>query len=100
MAEVTLLEAAIDALGERLPPLRHFVLPGGSRAGAALHLARTVCRRAERAAVALAAAEPVRPEALAYLNRLSDYLFVLARAVNAEAGAAEVEWRGREGGES
>jgi cob(I)alamin adenosyltransferase len=97
MAEVTALEAAIDALDARLAPLRHFLLPGGTRAGAALHLARTVCRRAERAVVALDRAEAVRPEVLAYLNRLSDYLFTLARAVNAEAGAAETEWRGRGG---
>lgn len=93
---VSELETAIDALSERLAPLRHFVLPGGSRAGAALHVARTVCRRAERAVVRLAAVEPVRPEVLAYLNRLSDYLFVLARAVNAEEGASEAVWSGGE----
>jgi cob(I)alamin adenosyltransferase len=92
---VTGLEIAIDALSERLAPLRHFILPGGSRAGAGVHLARTVCRRAERAVVTLAAAEEVRPEILAYLNRLSDYLFMLARAVNVEDGASEPAWLGR-----
>jgi cob(I)alamin adenosyltransferase len=90
------LEAAIDAMSERLPPLRHFILPGGSRTAAGLHLARTVCRRAERAVVELAAKEQVGPQVIAYLNRLSDYLFVLARVVNAEGGIAEPIWRGRE----
>jgi len=94
-AETAWLEASIDAIGDRVPPLAHFILPGGSRAGATLHLARTVCRRAERAIVALAAEEPVRAEVLAYVNRLSDYLFMLARAVNAAAGAAESKWLGR-----
>jgi cob(I)alamin adenosyltransferase len=93
---ITGLESAIDALVKRLPPLRHFILPGGARAAAGLHLARTVCRRAERAVVGLADREPVRPQVLAYLNRLSDYLFVLARAVNADAGVEEPIWRGAE----
>jgi cob(I)alamin adenosyltransferase len=92
----TALEPAIDALTEKVPPLRHFILPGGSRAGAALHLARTVCRRAERAVVGLAAAEPVNAQAVVYLNRLSDYLFALARAVNHEAGTSERVWQGRD----
>jgi cob(I)alamin adenosyltransferase len=92
----TALEAAIDALTAQVPPLRHFVLPGGSPAGAALHHARTVCRRAERAVVGLAAAEPVNAQAVIYLNRLSDYLFALARAVNHEAGASEPIWQGRD----
>jgi len=91
----TALEAAIDVLTAKLPPLRHFILPGGCRAGAALHHARTVCRRAERAVVALSASEPVNPQAIVYLNRLSDYLFVLARAMNLAAGASELEWKGR-----
>ncbi len=91
-AETAWLEAAIDALCEHLPPLTHFVLPGGTRAGATLHLARTVCRRAERAIVALAGEETVRSEVLAYVNRLSDYIFVLARAVNSAAGTAEPKW--------
>jgi cob(I)alamin adenosyltransferase len=89
------LESAIDVLTAKLPALRHFILPGGSRAGAALHHARTVCRRAERAVVALSAAEPVNPQSIVYLNRLSDYLFVLARAMNHAAGAHELEWHGR-----
>lgn len=82
-SQVEWLENAIDALNDNLPPLTSFILPGGSEAAARIHLARATVRRAERSAVALAAAEPVNPQALAYLNRLSDYLFVLARAVNA-----------------
>ena len=77
------LEMEIDALNAGLPPLTSFILPGGSEGAARVHLARAVARRAERAATALAAAEPVNPSALAYLNRLSDYFFVLARAINA-----------------
>ena len=84
-AQVAWLEQAIDALNESLPPLTSFILPGGSEAAARVHLARAIARRAERAGVALAAEEPVNPAALAYLNRLSDYLFVLARALNAGA---------------
>ncbi len=71
------------------------MLPGGSPGGAHLHLARTVCRRAERAVVALSRTDPVRPEVLRYLNRLSDLLFVLARFANARAGVADVPWEGR-----
>lgn len=81
--QVDWLETAIDALNDSLPPLTSFILPGGSEAAARIHVARATVRRAERSAVALAAAEPVNPQALAYLNRLSDYLFVLARAINA-----------------
>ena len=88
-AEVTRLEEAIDRLETALPPLRRFILPGGSAAGAALHLARTVCRRAERRVVAL---DQVEPAVIVYLNRLSDLLFVMARAVNHRAGVPEVEW--------
>lgn len=77
------LEAEIDTLNAALPPLTSFILPGGSEGAARVHLARAIARRAERAATALAASEPVNPAALAYLNRLSDYLFVLARAINA-----------------
>ncbi|QCI94308.1 cob(I)yrinic acid a,c-diamide adenosyltransferase [Novosphingobium sp. EMRT-2] len=84
-AQVAWLEQAIDVLNESLPPLTSFILPGGSEAAARVHLARAIARRAERAGVALAAEEPVNPAALAYLNRLSDYLFVLARALNAGA---------------
>ena len=81
--QVEWLEQRIDSVNERLEPLRSFILPGGSEAAARLHIARTAARRAERAMTALAAAEPVNPAALAYVNRLSDYLFVLARAANA-----------------
>lgn len=88
-ADVTVLEQAIDRLETELPPLRAFILPGGSPAGAALHLARTVCRRAERRIVTLDGVEPV---VVTYVNRLSDCLFVLARAVNHRQGVAETEW--------
>jgi cob(I)alamin adenosyltransferase len=90
-AQVTWLEQAIDALNEHLQPLRSFILPGGSEAAARVHIARAAARSAERRAAALAAGEPVNPAALAYINRLSDYLFVLARAVNAN-GADDVLW--------
>lgn len=89
---VTALERAIDRAEEALPPLKSFVVPGGSEAGARLHLARTVCRRAERRLVALATQENVPPVFLAYLNRLSDLLFVLARAANQRAGMPEIPW--------
>lgn len=92
--EVALLEQAIDRAQAELVPLKTFVLPGGSRAAAYLHLARTVCRRAERRLVSLAADENVRPEALRYLNRLSDALFVFARLANHRAGIADVPWIG------
>jgi cob(I)alamin adenosyltransferase len=92
-SQVEALERAIDALNEKLAPLRSFVLPGGSPAAAALHHARAVCRRAERSVVALAAieGEEVSPTALAYVNRLSDYLFVAARAAN-DFGRGDVLW--------
>ena len=90
-ASVARLEGWIDQLESELPPLRHFILAGGSPAGASLHLARTVCRRAERAVVALGA-EMTEPLALVYLNRLSDLLFVMARAANRRAGVSEIEW--------
>jgi len=86
------LEREIDRLTEELPPMRNFILPGGSRAGATLHLCRTVCRRAERKMVELAESSPVPPEALAYVNRLSDLLFVMARAANLRAGGREIPW--------
>ncbi|MFB0492915.1 cob(I)alamin adenosyltransferase [Methylobacterium sp. OAE515] len=92
-SQVERLERDIDALNAAIPPLKSFVLPGGSPAAAALHLARTVCRRAERLAVSLAAREDetVSPEALRYLNRLSDFLFVASRAANSD-GADDVLW--------
>ncbi|MBA3886612.1 MAG: cob(I)yrinic acid a,c-diamide adenosyltransferase [Acidobacteria bacterium] len=89
--DIERLEGWIDALEADLPPLRRFILAGGSPAGAALHVARTVCRRAERAMVGLGA-EAFEPELLTYVNRLSDLLFVMARAVNHRAGVSEAEW--------
>ncbi len=86
------LEAWIDALDEELAPLTAFVLPGGSEAAAALHVARSVCRRAERRVVALAGHEELDPTVVPYLNRLSDFLFTLARAANVRLGVADVEW--------
>jgi cob(I)alamin adenosyltransferase len=88
------LERAIDAAEEGLPPLTSFVLPGGTPQAAALHLARTVCRRAERAVLAIEEA-PSRAEVVVYLNRLSDLLFVLARRANHVAGVVDVPWAPR-----
>lgn len=90
--QVAAIEQAIDALNENLDPLTSFVLPGGSEAAARAHLARALVRRAERAMVALDLAERINPAALAYANRLSDYFFVLARALNAAEGG-DVLWR-------
>lgn len=90
-SQVEWLEQAIDALNARLEPLASFVLPGGSEAAARIHVARATTRAAERAVAALAAEEPVNPAALAYVNRLSDLLFVLARVAN-EDGKADVKW--------
>jgi cob(I)alamin adenosyltransferase len=91
-AHVTRLERELDALNADLSPLREFILPGGTRAAASAHLARAVCRRAERTLVTLARAEPVPPLLPAYLNRLSDFLFVAARALNRHAGVGDVLW--------
>jgi cob(I)alamin adenosyltransferase len=91
-AHVRRLEKAIDVREESLPPLRSFVLPGGTPAAALLHQARTVCRRAERSVVTLAREADVDPRIIVYLNRLSDLLFVLARAENHRAGLAEDRW--------
>jgi cob(I)alamin adenosyltransferase len=88
--DVARLEALIDWLETELPPLKRFILPGGSPVGAALHLARTVCRRAERRIIALD--PPVDPVLVRYINRLSDLLFVLARAVNHRERVPETEW--------
>jgi cob(I)alamin adenosyltransferase len=92
-AHVTRLERELDALNASLPPLDDFILPGGSRAAAAAHLARAVCRRAERALVTLSREETVPPLLLRYVNRLSDLLFVAARAINSEAGHGDVLWQ-------
>jgi cob(I)alamin adenosyltransferase len=91
-AQVLRLESEIDAMNAALAPLRSFVLPGGTPAAAALHVARTVTRRAERLLVELAELEPINPESLRYLNRLSDHLFVLSRHVN-DHGGADVLWQ-------
>lgn len=85
-AQVQRLEKAIDLLNEKLEPLGSFILPGGSEAAAATQLARAICRRAERAMVALSDGTSVNPAALAYINRLSDYLFTVARALNVQSG--------------
>ncbi len=86
------LEQAIDKMEESLPALKTFILPGGSICGAHLHLARTICRRAERLAVECTRSEEITPEVLKYLNRLSDFLFTLARYENMKAGAEETPW--------
>lgn len=90
---VTQLESALDRHNDDLPPLKEFILPGGSRAAALCHVARAVCRRAERRVVALSQAETVSPLCQRYLNRLSDLLFVLCRVCNRRAGVADVYWR-------
>lgn len=90
---VTKLEQGIDSFNDALPPLKEFVLPGGSRGAAFAHLARAVCRRAERRMLALAASEPLSPQGLQYVNRLSDLLFVCARVVARDSGAGEVMWQ-------
>ena len=91
-AEVGALEDLIDAHEAKLTPLKNFILPGGTPKAAAFHLARTTCRRAERAVVALAGGQQINPSIIHYLNRLSDLLFVLARAVNAKAGRPDIAW--------
>lgn len=93
--EVKQLEDWIDELDEKLPSLTAFILPGGAPAGATLHLARTVCRRAERHTVALKLENPVSDETIIYLNRLSDLLFVMARFENREAGETETQWKSK-----
>ena len=97
-ARVSALEEAIDRAEATLPPLTQFLLPGGSEAAARLHLARTVCRRAERAVVRLSESpgEFVASELIAYLNRLSDLLFVLGRVENHRAGVGDIPWKGLE----
>ncbi|MCX6271159.1 MAG: cob(I)yrinic acid a,c-diamide adenosyltransferase [Bacteroidetes bacterium] len=91
--DVELLEREIDRMNERLPLLQSFILPGGSRAAALCHVARTVCRRAERTALNLAQHLPFDPLVIKYLNRLSDYLFVLARHCNQAVGGEEILWK-------
>jgi cob(I)alamin adenosyltransferase len=92
-AHVALLEERLEAWNAGLPPLKEFILPGGTRAAAGAHLARTVCRRAERSVVALGQKDKVGVHARRYLNRLSDLLFVAARVLNRHAGRGDVQWR-------
>ncbi len=91
-ADIERLEQRLDAFNEPLPPLKDFILPGGGEAAARCHVARTVVRRAEREAVSLSRLETVRPEAVRYLNRLSDLLFVLSRVLARASGHGEVLW--------
>ncbi|WP_299334772.1 cob(I)yrinic acid a,c-diamide adenosyltransferase [uncultured Psychroserpens sp.] len=91
-ADITRLEQEMDTMNEALPPMTHFVLPGGHQTVSFCHIARCVCRRAERLASALNDLEPFQPESLKYLNRLSDYLFVLARKLSYDLQAEEVKW--------
>lgn len=96
-AHVAGLETAVENLNAGLPPLKEFVLPGGSRAAALAHVCRTVCRRAERALATLGAQETLNPASRRYINRLSDLLFVLSRWLNREQGVGEPTWRGTGG---
>ena len=95
-SDVEILEQGIDGMNEELDELKFFVLPGGHQAVSACHLARVVCRRAERTTVRLAASSEVPPLVIKYLNRLSDYLFVLGRKVGKDLGVDEVRWKGGE----
>ncbi|MCW5515893.1 cob(I)yrinic acid a,c-diamide adenosyltransferase [Muriicola sp. Z0-33] len=92
ISDIELLETEMDAMNEELPPMTHFVLPGGHQAVSYCHIARTVCRRAERMISLLHFNEPVDPSVMSYVNRLSDYLFVLSRKLSAELGAEEQKW--------
>ena len=92
-SDIDRLESTLDTFNEDLPALKEFILPGGGSAAAHLHLSRKICRRTERDAVALSREEAIRPEAIRYLNRLSDLLFVLARVVARASGHGEVLWR-------
>ena len=91
-ADIKLLEDNMDSMNAALPPMTHFVLPGGHQTVSFCHIARTVCRRAERLASHLNTLEPFQPETLMYINRLSDYLFVLARKLSHDLNAEEVKW--------
>lgn len=93
--DITLLEQAMDAMDAELPELRAFVLPGGHESVSFAHLARTVCRRAERLVIGLSEQSPVEPLVIQYLNRLSDYLFMLSRKMTQELGSEEVAWKPR-----
>jgi len=92
-AMVDVLEAGIDAMEAEMPPIKYFILPGGSELASRLHLCRTVCRRAERAIVALADGERILDEDILYINRLSDFLFVIARYANYLEGVPDIPWK-------
>jgi cob(I)alamin adenosyltransferase len=94
-ARVGELEREIDRMWEQLPPLRNFILPGGSKTASLLHLARTVCRRAERSIIALSQKEPVNPDIIVYVNRVGDLLFTMARYINYKKKVPEIIWKGR-----
>lgn len=96
-SDIGLLEDAMDAMDDQLPELKNFILPGGFPTVSLCHVCRTVCRRAERTTVALHELDPVEPLVLQYLNRLSDYFFLLARYIGHQAGAAEIVWTPRKG---
>lgn len=95
-ADIELLEKAMDEMDETLPALKNFILPGGHPTISFCHIARCVCRRAERLVVALSLSDKVEPILIQYLNRLSDYLFVLGRKIGQDIGAPEVTWKSRE----
>jgi cob(I)alamin adenosyltransferase len=95
--DIQLLEQEMDNMNEELPPMTHFVLPGGHQTVSVCHISRCVCRRAERLATALYELEPFEAEVLQYLNRLSDYLFVLARKLSKDLQAKEIQWIPRKG---
>ncbi|HLU81066.1 MAG TPA: ATP:cob(I)alamin adenosyltransferase, partial [Flavobacteriaceae bacterium] len=92
ISDIELLETEIDKMDEHLPPMTHFVLPAGHPAVSVCHICRSICRRAERLAVALNELDPIDDNILTYLNRLSDYLFVLARKLTLDFGVEEVQW--------
>ena len=96
-ADIARLEERLDSFNIHLPPLKEFILPGGSKAASLCHMARTICRRAERRVVSLMRNEAVNPELLCYLNRLSDFLFVIARVLARSDGGSEVLWRNERG---
>ena len=96
-SDIELLENEMDKMNEILPPLRHFILPGGHTHVSYCHLARCICRRAERRVVSLHSEEKVDEIIIQYLNRLSDYLFVLSRQIALDLGIDEIKWEGRKG---
>ncbi len=93
--DITVLEQWIDKMNEELPEMKSFILPGGCQSAATLHIARCVCRRTERVVVSLSASQELPDHVLIYLNRLSDYLFVLSRLIAKRENAAEIPWRPR-----